>query len=413
MAKDPEIQARKALFEKLKRDHYTLLIPDMCPIHFSLMKILIERHFGMKAVVVTPVGRGAKDAGLSTVHNDSCYPVIVTCGAFVDELRKGGYDLNRTAVIISQTGGGCRASNYLSLFKKAFAKEFPTVPVLSLNFSGLSKDTAIPLGLGLIRELYQSVLYGDFLMNLEMQARAYHDETEVQALTQECLNELIGQIGTGAFFKAEKNYKHILEKYKKFNPPEKRKPRVGIVGEIYVKYSPYANNHLTDYLFSAGVEPTLPSLNECVLYCMKNYFIDNQYYGMNKLIMPFLRIFYRHCLKKTKRCADILKGTNFLPYSDFEEVVSCGKEVIDLGVKMGEGWVIPAEMVDYARHGVKNIVVVQPFGCLPNHIVGKGMIRPVKQLCPEANIVPLDFDASSTSVNQENRLKLMLSNIEE
>ena len=146
---------------------------------------------------------------------------------------------------------------------------------------------------------------------------------------------------------------------------------------------------------------------------MKNYFIDHQYYGMNKLIMPFLRIFYSHCLKQTKRCADILKGTNFLPYSDFEEVVSCGKEVIDLGVKMGEGWVIPAEMVDYARHGVKNIVVVQPFGCLPNHIVGKGMIRPVKQLCPEANIVPLDFDASSTSVHQENRLKLMLSNIEE
>ncbi len=412
MAKNPEIEARKALFAKMKKEHYTLLIPDMCPIHFDLMSLLIQRRFGITPIVVTPLGREAKDAGLTAVHNDSCYPVIITCGAFLAELRKGNYDLNRTAVIISQTGGGCRASNYLSLFKKAFEKEFPTVPVISINFSGLSKDSSLPLSLGFIRELYQAVLYGDFLMNLEMQSRAYYPEEEVLSLTKECLEDLKKQVGHASFYKTTKNYRAILDRYMKFNPPAKRKPRVGIVGEIYVKYSPYANNHLCDYLFHAGVEPTLPSLNEFVLYCMKNYFIDNEYYGRNRLIMPFLHPFYKHCIKKTRKCAEMLKGTNFLPYSDFEEVVACGKKVIDLGVKMGEGWVIPAEMVDYATHGVENIVVVQPFGCLPNHIVGKGMIRPVKELCPNANIVPLDFDASSTSVNQENRLKLMLSNIQ-
>jgi predicted nucleotide-binding protein (sugar kinase/HSP70/actin superfamily) len=257
------------------------------------------------------------------------------------------------------------------------------------------------------------VLYGDLLMLIANQCRPYELQkgaTDKLLLTWQRRLEKAFQ--SREFLHTKRLYKRILDDFAAIPRTARNKVRVGIVGEIYVKYSPYANNHLCDYLFHAGVEPTLPSLNEFVLYCMKNYFIDNEYYGRNRLIMPFLRPFYKHCIKKTRKCAEMLKGTNFLPYSDFEEVVACGKKVIDLGVKMGEGWVIPAEMVDYATHGVENIVVVQPFGCLPNHIVGKGMIRPVKELCPNANIVPLDFDASSTSVNQENRLKLMLSNIQ-
>ena len=409
---DPEIKQRNALFKKMKKEHYTVLIPDMCPIHFALIAKEIERRFGIRVQIVTPMGRQAKDDGLTAVHNDACYPVIITCGAFIAELRTGKYDLSKTAVMISQTGGGCRASNYLSLFRKAFEKEFPQVPVLSFNLSGLTKDTALPMPLGFFRAAYQSVLYGDFLMNLEMQSRAYFEEEEVKKVTGACIDKLQKQLGHPSYFKTKKNEKWILKAFARFAPPAtNRKPRVGIVGEIYVKYSPYANNHLVDYLFRAGTEPTLPSLNEFVLYCMKNYFVDHDYYGRNRAIMPFLKPFYRHCLRLNDKAAKMLKGTTFLPYADFEEIAECGKKVINLGVKMGEGWVIPAEMVHYATHGVKNIVVVQPFGCLPNHIVGKGMIRPVKELCPDANIVPLDFDASSTSVNQENRLKLMLSNI--
>lgn len=411
--KSEAIKARDALWKKMKKEHFTILVPDMLPTHFALLTKTVERRFGVTLKVVTPQGREAKDTGLASIHNDGCYPVIVTAGAFLAELKKGNYDLSRTAVIISQTGGGCRASNYLSLFKKAFAKEYPGMPVLSINFSGLAKEASIPLSLGLMLELFNDIVYGDFLMNLELQARAYHPDETVEEAKKKCLDALIAQKGKASYMRRKANYRAMLKEFASLMPPEKRKPRVGIVGEIYVKYSPYANNHLVDYLLENGVEPTLPSLSEFVLYCIKNFLMDHDLYGRYKRADPLIRIFYRHCLKLCSEASKMLSSTRFLPYSDFEEIVSCGEKVISLGVKMGEGWVIPAEMVDYATHGVENIIVVQPFGCLPNHIVGKGMVRPVKLLCPNANIVPLDFDASSTQVNQENRLRLMLANIRE
>lgn len=400
---------QKRFFQKLAKEGYTILVPDMCPIHFDVLSYYLSKT-GMKLKVVTPLGREAKDQGLNAIHNDACYPVIIIAGAFIQELRSGNYDLNKTAVMISQTGGGCRASNYLALFKKAFAKEFPQVPVLSLNFSGLEKERSLPLSLPRALNLYFGVIYGDFLMNLSNQAYAYHPREKVDAALKECTDYLKKRIGHVGFFRKKHILSHLLEVFKPLQPTLPRKPRIGVVGEIYVKYSPYANNHLGDFLLKEGCEPVFPSLNEFVLYCLYNYFIDHDYYGRNKKSYPFLRLAYRLALKWTRATAKMLKGTTFIPFDDFEDVVASGKKVIDLGVKMGEGWLIPAEMVCFAEHDVSHIVVVQPFGCLPNHIVGKGMIRPVKALCPNANIVPLDFDASSTSVNQENRLKLMLSN---
>lgn len=400
---------QKKFFDKLAKEGYTILVPDMCPIHFDLLSHYLSQT-GMKLVVITPKGRDAKDQGLNAIHNDACYPVIIIAGAFINELRSGKYDLNKTAVMISQTGGGCRASNYLSMFKKAFAKEFPNVPVLSLNFSGLEKERSLPLSIPRALNLYFGVIYGDFLMNLSNQAYAYYPKEDVDACLKECLDYLKARIGHAKFFQKRRVLRYLLEKFKPFQPYGERKPRVGVVGEIYVKYSPYANNHLGDFLLKEGCEPVFPSLNEFVLYCLYNYFVDHDYYGRNKKSYPLLRIAYKYALGLTRLSAKMLKGTAFHPFDDFEDVVASGKQVINIGVKMGEGWLIPAEMVCFANHGVNNIVVVQPFGCLPNHIVGKGMIRPVKALCPDANIVPLDFDASSTSVNQENRLKLMLSN---
>ena len=400
---------QKKFFKKLAKEGYTVLIPDMCPIHFDLLSHYVSKS-GMKLVIVTPEGREAKDQGLNAIQNDACYPVIIIAGAFIQELKSGKYDLNKTAVMISQTGGGCRASNYLSLFRKAFAKEFPQVPVLSLNFSGLEKSRSLPLSLPRILNLYFGVIYGDFLMNLSNQAYPYHPKEEVDKTLKECLEYLKTRIGHLSFFKKKRILRFLLEKFKHLQPMGERKPRIGVVGEIYVKYSPYANNHLGDFLLKEGCEPVFPSSNEFVLYCLYNYFVDHDYYGRNKKSYPLLRLAYRYALSITRQAAKMLEGTSFIPFDDFEEVVNAGKKVINIGVKMGEGWLIPAEMVCFAHHGVDNIVVVQPFGCLPNHIVGKGMVRPVKALCPNANIVPLDFDASSTSVNQENRLKLMLSN---
>lgn len=404
---------RKKLFKKFEKEHYTILVPDMCPIHFDLLTHCLEKD-GMHMVIVTPQGPAAKEEGLASIHNDACYPALITCGAFVDALKTGQYDLNKTAVIMSQTGGGCRASNYISLFRKAFEKEFPTVPVLSLNFSGLEKERSLPLTLRRSLEFLHCVVYGDFLMNLVNQSRPYYGEEKVNETLNCCLEYLHRQIGHQAFYQRKKNYRYLLSRFKPLEPPEKRKPRVGIVGEIFVKYSPYANNHLKDFLISQNTEVVEPSLSEFVLYCIYNLINDHTLYGMNHLLNGLYKKAYKIALKETRIAAKALEGTRFEPFEDFAEIVENAPEVISTGVKMGEGWLIPAEMVSFAKGDkVKNIVVVQPFGCLPNHIVGKGMIRPVKERYPEENIVPLDFDASSTQVNQENRLKLMLANLKD
>lgn len=401
---------RKKYFASLAKQGYTILVPDMCPIQFHLLSRIVELD-GFKLKVISPEGREAKDCGLASVHNDACYPVVILAGCFINELRSGAYDLNKTAVLISQTGGGCRASNYLSLFKKAFAKEFPDVPVLSLNFSGLEKERSLPFTVSRGRMMLAGVCYGDMLMNLVLQSEPYYPKEEVDAALNDCLAFLDAQIGKRSFLKKKKNYARIVERFKPLMPPEKRKPLVGIVGEIYVKYSPYANNHLADFLVKEGCEVVYPSLMEFLQYCIFNSLEDHRRYGKNKWTHLVWKIAYKYTLRICAGAKKALEGTSFRPYEDFRDVVKAGEKVISTGVKMGEGWLIPAEMVEYTQGEVKNIVVVQPFGCLPNHIVGKGMIRPVKALSPEANIVPIDFDASSTSVNQENRLKLMLANL--
>lgn len=402
---------QKAFFKKLEKEHYTVLVPDMCPIHFSILSSYLSQS-GMNLVVVTPEGREAKDLGLTSIHNDACYPVIIIAGAFLKELRSGKYDLNKTALIITQTGGGCRASNYLSMFRKAFEEEFPTVPIISFNTSGLEKERSLPLTVKKALHMYLSVIYGDFLMNLTNQAYSYHPKEKVDEALNKCLDMLKKDVGKLKFLRKKKYFKLIMKEFASLQPPEKKKPRVGVVGEIYVKYSPYANNHLGDFLIASDCEPVFPSLNEFILYYITNCLVDHEYYDRNKKSYLVFRIVYRVFLRISRSLNKPLKGTSFLPFDDFAEIREAGKKVIDQGVKMGEGWLIPAEMVAFAEGNTKNIVVVQPFGCLPNHIVGKGMIRAVKQVCPEANIVPLDFDASSTSVNQENRLKLMLANID-
>ena len=401
---------RKRFFHDLAKGGYTILVPDMCPIQFRLLAKIVELD-GYKLKIISPEGRQAKDLGLTYVHNDSCYPVVILAGSFINELKSGNYDLDHTAILISQTGGGCRASNYLSLFKKAFEKEYPNVPVISLNFSGLEKERSLPFTLKSGRAMLAGVMYGDMLMNLVLQSEPYHEKEAVDAALNDCLDMLSKQIGTRKFLKKGRNYKAILERFASLTPPTKRKPLVGIVGEIYVKYSPYANNHLASFLVKEGCEVVYPSLMEFVQYCIYNSLEDHRRYGKNKWTYPMWKLAYWYTLRICKQARKALEGTSFRPYEDFRDVVAAGKEVISTGVKMGEGWLIPAEMVEYTAGEVKNIVVVQPFGCLPNHIVGKGMIRPVKQLHPDANIVPIDFDASSTSVNQENRLKLMLANL--
>ena len=402
---------RSKFFKKLRKEKYTILCPDMLPTHFDILIAVLNKE-GYNIKIVSPKGREAKDEGLRAIHNDACYPALIVAGQFIAELKSGQYDLDHTAVIMSQTGGGCRASNYISLFRKAFNELFPTVPVLSINFSGLEKDASLPFNVPLALKAVTAVQYGDMIFNLELQTRPYETYPgQVEEIKKDLAAKLKAQIGKPSFMKLKKNLLMIRDAFSIIPLPEKRKPRVAIVGEIYVKYSPYANNNLTEFLEKQNCEVVYPSLSEFVLYCIYNMMEDYRRYGMKWLTAKVAGMLYKHFLKQTRVMNSLIKEKGYFPYEDFEYVVKQGERIINTGVKMGEGWLIPAEMLAYSQNGVHNIVCAQPFGCLPNHIVGKGMVRPLKEIDPSINIVPLDFDASSTQVNQENRLKLMLANL--
>lgn len=402
---------RKEFFKKLRKENYTILAPDMLPIHFSLLTLILAQE-GYHVKIVTPKGMGAKEAGLSAIHNDACYPLVIVAGQFIEELRSGKYDLNKTAVLISQTGGGCRASNYLALIRKAFEKEFPTVPVISLNFSGLEKDRSLPLSLPTLLKAYFAVMYGDLLMSLYNQTLPYNSKEEVDSCLKECQEYLLDKLKHGGFKKRKVCYKKIFEVFSRLYLPKERKKKVAIVGEIYVKYSPYANNELDTYLVNNGVEVVYPSFSEFILYTLYNAIVDHEKYGMHKgSIFIYNLLYKKFALRYYDELNALLKEHDYSSYESFPDVIKGGEKVISTGVKMGEGWLIPGEMVAYVEHNINNIVCVQPFGCLPNHIVGKGMIRAIKELYPSSNIAPIDFDASSTRVNQENRLKLLLTNL--
>jgi predicted nucleotide-binding protein (sugar kinase/HSP70/actin superfamily) len=397
--------------DAMKKD-YVILAPNMLPIHFELI-IRILKDYGYNMVLLKNDGRKIKDEGLKGIHNDACYPALIVTGQFIDALKSGKYDLKHTALIISQTGGGCRASNYLSLIRKAIAKEFPEVPVMSLNFSGLEKDNSLHLPLfGWVKLLY-ACLYGDFLMDLRDQSLPYEKEPgQAERILNEAEDYVSSLFKGSGFLKTKKAFKRIISMFGEIEIPKERKPKVAIVGEIFVKYSPLANNHLLEFLVKEGCEPVEPGLMEFIYYCIVNAINDRKHYGLNKHTVFLWKIARKAILRLTRKAHRTLTKTGvYDPPTDYEEIADNADRIINQGVKMGEGWLIPSEMVAFAEHGVPNIVCCQPFGCLPNHIVGKAMMRPVKKLCPDANIAAIDYDPSSTEVNQENRVKLMLSNI--
>ncbi len=393
---------------------HTILVPDMLPWHFDLLTEVM-REKGYKVDVLHGEGRSVIDEGLKHVHNDTCYPALCVIGQYLDALKSGKYDADKTAVLITQTGGGCRASNYLPLIRKALKAEFPQVPVLSLNFSGLEKDSGLQLDLGSIRKLGYAIFYGDLLMSCFNQTKPYEaregDSAKVRAEVTETLKTAL----RGGDFKRLKYYtEYILNAFSGIQVHKTPKIKVGIVGEIYVKYSPLGNSHLEEFLLAEGCEPVVPALMDFILYCVVNNLNDVRLYGRRTRMTPVFRFAYKWLYGKQKKIIRWTKAQGrFEPQHDFEHLRACADKVINQGVKMGEGWLIPAEMAALAETGTENIVCAQPFGCLPNHIAGKGAVRVIKQLYPRANIVPVDYDPSATRVNQENRIKLMLATARE
>ena len=392
---------------------HTILVPNMLPVHFRLLMAIFE-HKGYKVELFENDSRAVVDEGLKNVHNDACYPALLVIGQFMDALNSGKYDPNTTALMITQTGGGCRASNYIHLLRKAVAKNYPQVPVVSLNFSGLEKDSAFRITAPMFLRLLYAVLYGDLLMTCYNKCRTYEiNKGEAKAMLDKWQARLgdIFRKGSREYLKTKKLYPQILDDFGSIKLSDEKKIRVGIVGEIYVKYSPLANNHLEDFLLSEGCEPVVPSLLEFVMYCASGTFTDAEFYDNKSTQSRIYKLGYKLIYSKQKELIKMMKEQgSFEPLHDFEHLRHLADKYISQGVVMGEGWLIPAEMAALAQSGVDNIICTQPFGCLPNHIVAKGMSRAIKQDNPNANIVAIDYDPGATRVNQENRIKLMLAN---
>lgn len=402
------------VFTPAMKATHTILIPDMLPWHFDLLVHVMQRS-GYRVEVLHNEGRAVIDEGLKHVHNDTCFPALCVIGQYLDALKSGKYDPDRTAVLITQSGGGCRASNYIPLIRKAMAAEFPQVPVLSLNFSGLEKGNGLQLTLTDLIKLAYAIFYGDLVMTCYNQTKPYEEEDGSAARVRtECVERLKRALDDGSFRKLGRCTKMVLNAFAAVRVGREEKVKVGIVGEIYVKYSPLGNSHLEDFLLSEGCEPVVPALMDFILYCVINNINDAKFYHKGKKTAWLFAIVYRWLYGKQKKIIALMKKQGrFEPLHDFEHLRRCADKVINQGVKMGEGWLIPAEMAALAETGTDNIVCAQPFGCLPNHIAGKGAVRALKQLYEHENIVPVDYDPSATRVNQENRIKLMLATARE
>ena len=397
---------------EMKATH-KILIPNMAPVQFRILAAVIEQA-GYTCELLENCGSQVSELGLKYVHNDTCYPALLVIGQFLDALASGKYDLDHTALIITQTGGGCRASNYIHLLRKALVKAgYPQVPVVSLNFSGLEKGSGFPMTLPFLRKLLAVVYYGDLLVALKAQTEPYEIEAgAAKALQEEWLGTICGWVREDRGYSGREMRAAMPKIAAEFAAiPVRRVPKVkvGVVGEIYVKYSPLGNNDLEAFLASQGCEVNLPGLMGFVQYCAYNPSETARLYGgtflekhMSDLVLGYIEGMESVVIK-------VLKDNGFHAPLPFRELIRLTEGVISTGDKMGEGWLLTAEMIELVRAGYENIVCAQPFGCLPNHICGKGMINKIRELYPQANITPIDYDPSATRVNQENRIKLMLA----
>lgn len=401
-------------FKKEMKDTYTILLPNMCTIHFEMLKNVFVNN-GYKVELLRTKSRAIVDEGLKYVHNDACYPALLSIGQLMDALHSGKYDLDKTALIMSQTGGGCRASNYIHLLRKALkADGLGHIPVISLSATGMEKHSGFTFNLSTIRQALAAVIYGDMLMLLSNQCRPYEvNSGSSDALTDEWIKKLKEQFLHGKAYSKREMRKYLLAIADSFAtlPREQRETvKVGIVGEIYVKYSALANNDLEKFLASQGCEVMVPGLLGFFLYCTDSLFIDIDLYGGRKLSRAVRMIAVKFIRSYEDMLISVVENQGiFKAPWHHERLLREGKRVISSGCKMGEGWLLTAEMVELIEHGYSNIVCTQPFGCLPNHIVGKGMIRKLRSMYRAANIVAIDYDPGATQVNQENRIKLMLS----
>ena len=403
----------RVYFTKEMKKNYTILCPQMSPIHFDLIEPAV-RSCGYNLEVLQNSDRTAIDTGLKYVNNDACYPSLIVVGQIMDALLSGKYDLEHTAVIMSQTGGGCRASNYIGFIRRALERAgMPQIPVISLNANGMETNPGFKITLPLLTKAMQAVVYGDLFMRVLYATRPYEAKAgSANALHEKWKAICIKSLQKHSLSMAEfnRNIRGIIHDFDELPRRDVQKPRVGIVGEILVKFSPLANNHVVELLEAEGAEAVMPDLLDFLLYCFynSNFKADNlggkrSTAHLCNMGISLLEYFRRTCRRELER------STHFLPPARIQDLASMAKHYVSLGNQTGEGWFLTGEMLELIHSVTTNIICTQPFGCLPNHIVGKGVIKGLRASHPEANIIAVDYDPGASEVNQLNRIKLMLS----
>ena len=403
----------RVYFTKEMKKNYTILCPQMSPIHFDLIEPAV-RSCGYNLEVLQNSDRTAIDTGLKYVNNDACYPSLIVVGQIMDALLSGKYDLEHTAVIMSQTGGGCRASNYIGFIRRALEHAgMPQIPVISLNANGMETNPGFKITLPLLTKAMQAVVYGDLFMRVLYATRPYEAKAgSANALHEKWKAICIKSLQKHSLSMAEfnRNIRGIVHDFDELPRRDVQKPKVGIVGEILVKFSPLANNHVVELLEAEGAEAVMPDLLDFLLYCFynSNFKADNlggkrSTAHLCNMGISLLEYFRRTCRRELER------STHFLPPARIQDLASMAKHYVSLGNQTGEGWFLTGEMLELIHSGTTNIICTQPFGCLPNHIVGKGVIKELRASHPEANIIAVDYDPGASEVNQLNRIKLMLS----
>lgn len=396
--------------EEMKVKH-TILAPQMSPIHFQFVEEAF-RASGYKLVVLPSVDRNAVDEGLKYVNNDACYPSIIVAGQMIEALKSGNYDLNNTSVLITQTGGGCRATNYIGFIRKALKDAgLEHISVISLNAIGIEKNPGFKLSIGLLNKCLIALVYGDILMRVLYKVRPYERVAgSANKLYESWVDICKASVRSGKLRPFRKNIRAMVEAFDNLEIDNHKKPMVGLVGEILVKFHPTANNSVVDVIEREGAEAVMPDLIDFFLYCAYGANFKHRYLSgsfKNKILsnlgiaaIEFYRKDMRKALKKSRR---------FEAPSGIFALAGEASKVLSLGNQAGEGWFLTAEMIELIKSGATNIVCMQPFACLPNHVTGKGMIKELKRMYPKANIVPVDYDPGASEVNQLNRIKLMLA----
>lgn len=404
---------KKVFTKDMKKDNYTILCPQMAPIHFELLETAVSAS-GYNVVLLRDCTSHTVETGLKYVNNDACYPSILVTGQMIEALQSGKYDVNKTAVIMSQTGGGCRATNYIGFIRKALKDAgFENIPIISFNFVGMEKSAGFKITIPMLERLVKTMIYGDLLQKMLTKNRAYEiNKGETKKLFDEWMEKSKALIIKSSSKQFKQSVYDIVNDFEKIElNTSVLKPKVGIVGEVLIKYHPFGNNYVVDLLEKEGAEVVLPDFMGFVKFMATHKITFNSLLNINKTSAKISKALIKliDLLEKDVKIALANSQKGYLQPCDIWHLEKQVKDILSIGNQTGEGWFLTAEMIEYIENDIPNIVCVQPFACLPNHVVGKGVIKTIREKYPDANISPVDYDPGASETNQANRIKLLMT----